>query len=388
MKVMVVSGFHPSGHDSAAVALEEEGLARGHLVARLRIWPDSSLTATAVLFDMFRSYARANDDRLPSFLADSKLVDCMFEDLEHKIDLRGYDLVIATHPYAAGILGRVTLERRLCPVVEVHTDWTPFPVVPHSGVALYFGAIPNRGWPSDVLRRQIVTGIPVRSSFGPAPSRSTPRSVLVLAGADGWSPLDRAVPLVCESLPEGWRCEVFAGLPRTDGADPLPLPPNLRIHPRVADLSEALSGASFVVSKPSGLTVAESLVSGAKLILLPSVVPWEAEAARQLASRGLGWPLVDYSDDSRSRLRALFSDARLQEWWFRADGWKLHDATRTIWNACERYLHGAFPAADAAPELRRAKSTLENVEADDLPRTTAWLRVALSEWLSESTETE
>ena len=285
------------------------------------------MVAGRVLFQMFRDYAARGVTALPPVIEQPGLWPEMVADLLPALTLPDADALVGTHPWAAGLLAEVARRDGFGGVViGVNTDFYPFPASTHPRIDYYTGVFPKPVLPPALRARLRPLGIPVRPGFaGPAPAPATagpaPATGLALA------PADREVLLVTVGarafIPLAGIIEFAGELQRVlpaarvvvctgraaDGAAAGVQRHGVDVWRGLADLSGLMRQARLVISRPSGLTVAEALAAGAVPVLIPSDVPWEADAARHLAHAGLAVPLRAARPLDAAAVAALWLDA-------------------------------------------------------------------------------
>jgi UDP-N-acetylglucosamine:LPS N-acetylglucosamine transferase len=412
MRVAVASDVGDSGHKSAALAIAAEGTARGHRVQDFDPWPAGSAVAGQILFQMFRDYAAEGVAGLPPVIEQPGLWPEMVADLLPGLTLPDADALVGTHPWAAGLLAELARRDGFGGVViGVNTDFYAFPASTHPRIDYYTGVFPKAVLPPAHRARQRPLGIPVRPGFaglgapaaagpgpaagaaagpGPAPAPADRDVLLVTVGARAFIPLAGIIELAAElqrALP-GARVVVCTGR-AADGAADSPAvadcpPGGVEVRHGLADLSPLMRQARLVVSRPSGLTVAEALAAGAVPVLVPSDVPWEADAARHLVHAGLAVPLPPARPLDAGPVAALWRDRDRITALTRAGArLELGRSASRLWDLIEAGRPAPSPALAPAEEDLRAGYLLRLEAAqrsDPMPRTAAFLRQAMLDW--------
>jgi len=386
-----------SGHKSVSQAIVEAGLARNHACEEFPLWPDESVVARDVLFRMFREYANRRLSGLPPVIEQPGLEPEMARDMMPGLSLPDVDVLIGVHPWAAYFFAELAQRDGFeGPIIAVNTDFYEFPALAHPRIDLYTGVFPKLVLPPAHRARQRAIGMPVRSGFCQAGPPAAERDLLVAAvGARPFIPLDEILA-VCSDLQRrlpGVRVVVCAGREPAD-SPPCDPPSNIEIRHGATDLSDLMTRARLVLTRPSGATVAEAIAAGAVPVLLPSDVPWEADAGRHLVydelavplPRGAGptvEPIVDvvaglWSDDHR--VDAIVAAGRRLELGRSAERlWQLAEAGRPVAEESRALLEPA-EAELLAGYLR----TLDEAErSDPMPRTAAFLRRAMLDWYGD-----
>jgi UDP-N-acetylglucosamine:LPS N-acetylglucosamine transferase len=407
MRVAVASDVGDSGHKSAAAAIAAEGAARGHCVQEFDPWPVGSAVAGQVLFQMFRDYAARGVAGLPPVIEQPGLWPEMAADLLPALTLPDADALVGTHPWAAGLLAELARRDGFGGVViGVNTDFYPFPSSTHPRIDYYTGVFAKSVLPPAQRARLRPLGIPVRPGFtgpamaaaaagGPGPAAGQGQGpalapvdrdvLLVTVGARAFIPLAGIIEFAAQLqrvLP-GARVIVCAG--RAGGGPATGRQRGgVEVRYGLADLSALMRQARLVVSRPSGLTVAEALAVGAVPVLIPSDVPWEADAARHLVHAGLAVPLPAGRPPDAGPVAAMWSDRDRIAALARAGArLELGRSASRLWDLIEVGRPGPPPALSPAEEELRAAYLLRleaAQQADPMPRTAAFLRQAMLDW--------
>jgi hypothetical protein len=388
MRVAIASDVGDSGHKSAALAIAEAGAARGHQCQEFDPWPDGSVVADRVLFQMFRDYAARGLPCLPPVIELPGLWLEMAADLLPALTLPDVDALVGTHPWAAGILAELASRDGFGGMVmAVGTDFYPFPASAYPRVDIYTGVFPKPVLPPVQRPRMQPLGIPVRAGFAPGAALADRDVLLVTVGARAFVPLAEIVEFASalqRALPGA---EVVMCTGRETSVSAVSDPRGaVDIRHGLADLSGLMRRARLVVSRPSGLTVAEALAAGCVPVLLPTDVPWEAEAARHLIYAGLAVALPATRPLDTETVAALWDDQnRIGAIVRTGTGWELHRSVGRIWDLIEAgrpELDPAAPLSPAEDELRTGYLTVldEAQGTDPMPRTAAFLRQAMLDW--------
>jgi len=380
LRALIVTGFHKSGHDVAAAALAEEGRARGHEVHIVNIYPADDPVARDVLFKIFRDFALVRNPHLPDVLRAPELFSALAADLHDSVDLRGIDVAFGTHPYSTHVLAEAALAQDAKSLIaDVHTDWTPFPVCPHHRIDRYFGAFPAAGSSRWVRRRQVAIGIPVRGTFRPSPRAHSRRTIAVFGGTNGWYGCSDALDsLEAAGIFGPYQVEIFTS--SQNATKLIGRWATATFHTEVTDVSYVLQRARLVLTKPSGLTVAESLACHTPVVLLPSVVPWEANARRWLVDLAACKALPRTEAEGAAFLRTELEGTKpFTNPEADALGAKCAAAAEIAWRTVEKPEPPLPPPDTLAPYF----DTLAYSNDSGLPRTRAVLRALLKDWRAE-----
>jgi processive 1,2-diacylglycerol beta-glucosyltransferase len=209
------------------------------------------------------------------------------------------DVVVSLHPVPTTVLGRIRAQGALAmPLSTIITDHAVHNRWYHPGVDRYFApdesvaqSMVDRGVPA---ARIVVSGIPVRSSFGKTQSGDEARerlglnpgvfTVLVMVGAFGM--MQGAMQVV----------EALATLPRVqtivlaghDGILAARLTHRwrdagtVRVLNFTDDVATLMAAADLLVTKAGGVTVSEALAVGLPMIIYKPIPGQEAENTQYL----------------------------------------------------------------------------------------------------------
>ncbi|MDL2357936.1 MAG: glycosyltransferase [Pseudomonadota bacterium] len=257
--------------------------------------------------------------------------------LLREIAQRRPDLIICTHFLPAEILSQLVASGAIdCPVWVQVTDFDLHRMWVHEHMAGYFAAneevafrLRALGIAADAIH---VTGIPIMPAFsqpleraacarelGIAPLATT---VLLMGGGSGFG----SVAAVAERLlamPE--HCQIIAMAGRDSAALAALRALAARYPGRLAPqgytdrIERLMACADLVVTKPGGLTTAESLAMGLPMIVIAPIQGQEERNANFLLEQGVAFKAVDLAS-LEFRLRHLLAhpaklDAmRVQAW--------------------------------------------------------------------------
>ncbi|MBI4376491.1 MAG: hypothetical protein HY549_08580 [Elusimicrobia bacterium] len=315
MRLLLVYGYEPSGHASAARALEAACRLKGIDAICVNISDYHSILGPAIA----RTYLQLIQ-RLPGLwtaLYDSDWVAQIAQHwqklylglqggrLAAKLSELAPDLIVCTHAPPLAVLGLEKEKGRfswpLAAVItdfEVHGYWT----APKADIYLAASQrtarrVVERGIEAERVR---VTGIPINPAFEELPGRDAARKRLNL-------PLDRPLILVCggsrglgqleemsRALLEGLAnisVAVVCGDNRTllrSMREGFPAQRRLEIFGCVAPakMRELMCAADLLVGKAGGLTTAEALAIGLPLLYFEPIPGQESRNADFLCSEG------------------------------------------------------------------------------------------------------
>jgi UDP-N-acetylglucosamine:LPS N-acetylglucosamine transferase len=309
-KTLLVYGFHESGHYKAVKSLEEELASRGRLYETINIWRNKSKTVDE-LFAIFRIFAANGVKDVPAFLTSPKLLENLAKELPISQNLNEYDSIISTHHYSSFVLAeQKTLQKSGATLIDVHTNYTSFPLVEHKNIDYYVGAIPKIDVSERTRNKLVAAGIPVRKAFQ---YDGTPKEkiVLIMGGADGFGELEKIANFT-KLLPNNYGYFIFCG--RNDKVYKQ-LKRKFSQHSVLGykeDLSSYLKQAMFVITKASGVTVAEAMNAKCIPIFAPPILCWEDEAAKYLSANGAGLYLPDFGANSVKAVKLLMKSKEQQ----------------------------------------------------------------------------
>lgn len=214
------------------------------------------------------------------------------------------DAVLCTHFLPLELIGSLPSKlRRGLPLFGVVTDYAAHSLWYCRGVATYYVAseearrsLARKGQPMDQTR---CTGIPVMPAFAPGPDPAAARqrlgldpqrpAVLVLNGGLGVGPAP-ALLHACAHTPSRCQFIMVAGRnPRFETrirAAAAAVPGPVTILGYVDHIHELMDAADIIVSKPGGLTMAESLAKGRPLLLMDPIPGQEQRNAEYLLEAG------------------------------------------------------------------------------------------------------
>lgn len=309
-RVAILSGFHESGHQVMVETLIASRPTDVEITTTGPILRDESVSLR-YLGEIFRECSRSSLP-VPEALSSKTMLNAISDLMENRLRevLEDSDDVVCTHPYTAYAVAeaarRASWNGR---IVEIHTNFTSYPVFYHSRVDAVCGARLAR---VDLkVKNTFFTGIPVRSQFLGRESVRTDELLLV-GGADGFAPLRE----LRDRLRAVGRPIVIATGRNTDLASELAVDatPGERIVCGEDDLSVLMKTCRAVVTKASGVTVAEALAAHAPLVFPPSIIPWEREAEGRLLTAGVGIAIPDWSSSAISSVAlALNDDQRMHQ---------------------------------------------------------------------------
>ena len=371
LRCLILGGFEPSGHDSTADALLEEGVARGHIVDSLR-WRDVVDLADHPMFTSHRYAAAHGIPDVAGLLDEDWIAEALSDDLGGYINT-GYDAFLSVHPWSSMIcahaLSRTQAKGLL---VDYHCDFGAFPIVTHDRIDAYCGGGRVRALRPRIRSRCHIVGASVPRRFHEeSPLESRPDTLVVSAGSDGWA-IGAMLPAVhslsqklapsrvvllapSETSQQHWQ---DAKIPRSE------------IVANSRDISRILKSARWYLCKGSGVAIAEGLAAGCRTFVSSSGIFWEEDVAELLKGRGI------VADPSLAG-DAIFIEANITNM-----SKQCRLSAELVWNLVE---HGAPPKHQPLEEKMLAELLKQAASegTDILPRTRAALEAGLEKWRAE-----
>lgn len=337
MRVVFVYGYEPSGHASAARAVEAALKAEGPVeTAHLNISADlHPILGPAVAMTYLQLVQKA--PTLWDYLYDNKAVADIAQELRKLYglleggrvlsrvqDLKP-DVIVCTHAMSLMAIaaekdrGRITV-----PVAAVVTDYWVHTYWARPSVDLYM--VPTPGLAESLREKGVsldkvrVTGIPVHPAFEEPLERADARAALGLAasskvafvsgGSKALGPLLEIISTLL-GLPERLEVIVACGSnedlylklqARARGE------PRLRPYPRrdAAGMRGLMAAADFCVGKAGGITVAECLAQGLPLII-HNPIPGQEEKNSEYLLKNQAARRADSLEDLAKVVQRLFS---------------------------------------------------------------------------------
>lgn len=289
--ISILYGYHESGHYSVARAIQA-ALERQNVKAPIRkIFSEKSAT-WETLFATFRDVNGQSSGNFPGFFGDRDLLRSIAESVKNMIVSVPEDVLISTHPYTSYVAAEILsgTGRR---IFDVHTNYTPGPIFPHTGIEGYFSPFPRPELPYRFRSTSTRCMVPVPPEFGNANGTFSKNCWVLSVGADGWGDTSDLKQLE-KMLPNSIALNILTGrnekLHNALMKDESP-------HNLVAftdDISEYLKPAAFVFTKASGSVVSEAIACKCVPVFTKSYTPWELESARYLVEAGVGLHIDDF----------------------------------------------------------------------------------------------
>ena len=339
MNILVLSCGTGGGHNSAAAAVKEEMLCRGHNVTMLNPLElcgqkvaglvDNAYISLAqtvpgafgAIYGLGNAYRRL-PWRSPVYYANGHAAEALAAYLgENPVDA-----IVTSHLFPAEILTYLRLHGTPVPkTIFITTDYTCIPFMEECVCDAYVipakeltGDFISRGIPED---RIYPLGIPVRQSFrqnltreqakealGLAPDK---RYLLVSGGSIGAGKLEKALALLCDITKGtafspivicGNNASVLGNLEKRYGSQ-------VRLLGQTDRMAEYLRACDLYFTKPGGLSTTEAAVMEVPLALLPPIPGCETRNRRFYTETGMAEAVEPDEGDLQRVLSLLDSPA-------------------------------------------------------------------------------
>lgn len=317
----IIYGYHESGHYFVAKAIAElipESIAH----KSYNLWKDQSPTID-YMFDLFRGVEKHGLEIFPDFLNNKEILDILSKEIVVSNEILDSDMIICTHPYSSYVVAE-NLRNEKTLLISVHTDFTEFPVITHPRIDIYTGVFKKRELSATLNHKSRIMGLPVKKSFLPGSKDGT---ILVLGGSDGFGQIESVYKWL-RSFVDEKNIVVITG--RNEN-----LEKKLKKEHAYAnvvgfteDIFKYFRSADFVVSKASGSTISEAIVSECIPLFVPSKLPWEEEASINLAGRGVGIKLNMDKIDNRI-INELMNNSSLRDLYLK----RIRDFKRNVYTS-------------------------------------------------------
>lgn len=320
MEVLLLTCGTGGGHNSAAFAIREELLRRGHGVTLMNpfdlrgekvsrrvdnAYIDLAQTAPGsfgAIYAIGNAYRRL-PWRSPVYFANGYASDV----LGNYLDAHPVDAIIMTHLFPAEMLTYLQNHGRTLPkTVFVTTDYTCIPFMEECGCDAFVipspmltGEFAARGIPQEKL---FPLGIPVKRDFSAPMTREAAKQalgldpdkhyLLVSGGSIGAGKLEKAIRLL-DRLIQGTNREliVICGSNTSVLKHLLGLcGPQVRLLGKTERMPEYLHACDLYFTKPGGLSTTEAAVAEVPLALLPPIPGCETRNRAFFTTTGMAVP--------------------------------------------------------------------------------------------------
>ncbi len=313
MRLVLVYGYEPSGHSSAALALEAAARFLGHEARRVNISADYHPVLGPALAGTYLQVVQKAPglwDYLydnPALLAAAQGLRRFYllmagGKLQEALSHLKPEAIVCTHAPPLGFLAARKGKGEGCPVVAAITDYGVHSYWANPQADLYLVAgersaqdLSSRGVPPAKIR---VTGIPIhpifaepldracaRRAFGLAPQA---RVLLLTGGSRGLGALEGMVRSLLEELGEvfvlaacGNNRELHESL--ASAGDP-----RIKAYGTLepGGMRELLAASDLVIGKGGGLTAAEAMALGVPMLIVDPIPGQEERNAEFLTRQG------------------------------------------------------------------------------------------------------
>ena len=339
MNILVLSCGTGGGHNSAAAAVKEEMLSRGHSVTMLNPLElcgrkvagrvDNAYISLAqtvpgafgAIYDLGNAYRRL-PWRSPVYYANSHASYALAAYLAEN----PVDAIVMSHLFPAEILTYLRLHGTAVPkTIFITTDYTCIPFMEECVCDAYvipakelIGDFTTRGIPED---RIYPLGIPVRKGFRERQSRQQAKAalgldqekryLLVSGGSIGAGKLEKALGLLCDITKGtdfspivicGNNTSVLGHLEKRYGSQ-------VRLLGQTDRMAEYLRACDLYFTKPGGLSTTEAAVMEVPLALLPPIPGCETRNRRFYTETGMAEAVEPNERDLQRVLSLLDSPA-------------------------------------------------------------------------------
>lgn len=330
MRVLLLSANTGGGHNSAAMAVQQEFERRGvecDMHDALSFVSDihSDIVSSGHTYiyryfpQLFGIGYRFEERHPPRFIYEQMAMGA--KKFVAFLDDSNYDAVVSTHIFGSMLVTEVRKRYNVhIPHYVVITDYALYPGTDMVDVERYFiaseGLLPLYSQANIEQHRLFVSGIPIRSSFLEKydkkevrarlhlPERS--RIVLLFTGSIGCGKLHRIAPDLEKKLPTDARLVIICGH-------------NKRMYEQLSDrcgsrtivvgftnqIAEYMAAADLCITKPGGLSITEMLVMNLPMILMLSVPGCESRNMDFFKSYGMAVATDDWDDAIAQTVRLL-----------------------------------------------------------------------------------
>lgn len=316
MKVWILTSCFGNGHFSAAKALEEEYRQKGHTVVVsdiVQILHPKAVTAIYTVFSRCICRSSAIYNMANHFGRNTYHNPETHPALQKELDRIRPDLIVTTWSGCGRKLGKQDVPVYVCITdVGVHAGW----IYPYA--TAYFAATPDVAEKLTGLgvsaEKIHVRGIPVKSEFRCLPDKTvaenrTEKSLLIMGGGLGIIPwLDdllremKRAPNVKITVITGKNRSLYQKLKREY--------PFVQAVGFVSNVSDYLMQADFLVSKPGGVSLFESIYAATPCIAMCPKYQHELENAAFIEKYEIGM-VVWRQESAYQQIMKLLADEQM-----------------------------------------------------------------------------
>lgn len=358
MKILILTGRFNMGHNAAAQSLKQELLfSCSDDIVEVEDFLAYAIpgmdSAVYKLFQVFMTHAsglynawycmteKVTGDLLPVYARP------LLRAMEELLDEREPDVVIATHPLCAQLVGRCKRRGRFSGVlltcvtdVTGHGEWLNRGCDGYLvGAQAVKDAFVARGVEPE---RIAVTGIPVRREFKePSPDAlGGEKRLLIMGGALGLMPRDDEFYASVNDLP-GVKTTLITGGNRKLFDRLAGRYPNIQVLGYTPEVYTYMRRSDLVLSKPGGATTFEAIFSATPILAWEPIWEQERRNADFLTREGMGRVAGKDKDACFAALKELLGDpAALEEMRRRMKALRGRLADRGLEELMERLIDG------------------------------------------------
>ena len=339
MKILILHASAGGGHRRAAEALQEVACARGDTVVVRDILDFAPLLFRRTYAQGYLNLVRAAPELWGYLYTQSdrksqRPVARRIRDGFQRLNVASFyrflraeapDAVLCTHFMPLELIANASArKRRSLPLFGIVTDYAAHALWYCAGVKAYYVAteearhqLCRKGQPESAIA---ITGIPVHAAFArcctPAEGRALLGlradlpAALVLSGGYGVGPTVELLRACATDQPPCQFIVVAGRNPELEqAAREAVAGTRLTVQVRgfVSNINELMDAADLVISKPGGLTTAESLAKGRPMLIVDPIPGQEQRNAEWLLENGAAMRLHEVAD-APWKLRALLSN--------------------------------------------------------------------------------
>jgi processive 1,2-diacylglycerol beta-glucosyltransferase len=362
MRLLFVYGFSPSGHASAAKALEAQARAQGHETSCVDLSADYHQilgpAINSIYLALIQSFpnlwtAVHDNESAAGILSQWRQIYHLFagDRLRESVAALKPDRIICTHaaPFAGLALAKEKGELK-AKLIGVVTDFQAHPYWAVPGADLYVTAtqaaartLAERGIAAE---RVLAAGIPVHPVFAAPADRAGERralglrghetAVLITGGSRGLGRVGEAAEALLRRLPKAKVIAVCGSNEELRAKLEKAAAPGLTLFGAVPieRMRALMAAADIMVGKAGGLTTSECLAVGLPLIVLDPIAGQEQRNAEFLTEAGAALIAEDPEDVPRV-LEPLLKRGTMDRYRAAARALARPDAGREIIDAVE-----------------------------------------------------
>lgn len=315
MKILILYGYFPNGHYSVSTSLYEEFSCRSLPAKVETLWHIDNENLQK--FFAFSQYALENQiSSYPSVFGQDqtlKALCCMLPKKRILEITSDYDVLISTHPYTSYILADFFKSDNSKLIIDVHTNFSEFPVFTHERIDFHTGFIMKREIDANIIKKIALTGIPINKKYSTlTKSTDLKNNILIMNGSDGLGGISDTIAFL-QQIYHSYKINVSCGRNVNLLYYIQQNHPSINAFSYTSAMEEFYIKSKFVFTKASGSSVIEAISCGCIPVFTPTYLPWEIEAARNLSSMGIGLYLPEYNNLQLQRLKILLDSESLQK---------------------------------------------------------------------------